>query len=557
MRKLISIILAATVSLGCLVFSASCTPKENIVKDSKTVNVKLYKAGFGDEFARELQDKFNAAFADEGYKMNIVSALLDNSGTNMINEMYTGYKEAQIDLYITGAIMPNQVSPDGQFGELCADLRDLVFNQTAINYDGSYTQDKISDRLSSDFVPYLCADNGKMYGFTWAQTSAGMVVNMQKLAKYGFTELPRTTNEMFAMFDAIYNGANEVAGSSVTKTYPLTYTLVDASTYQNGAFLTWLAQYDVDAYNSFLRYQTDNGNGTWSDIPDAYTMYDNPALVDVLTAAYQLMDDKYAAAGSSGQKLDQAQALIMKPSDGQNDAVFMLNGDWFLNEVKAGYSENLNQIEFMNVPVISSLGVELFGAGTKYGLDEAKCDEVLSLICKLVDQNKSIAEIKAQVLADLGVELDDADVQTVATARGTCFSRGIEHLAFIHKDSDKKDIAALVLRMMASQDFANTFMVKANGSSPYSESTTPSPYKFINQAQALVTNDYFRAINSRVQGLRFDVMSSDSFIPHISNTSLAQYLRDKPANLTYRQAAEALAQAARAEAYAKWSKYFS
>ncbi|MBR2384248.1 MAG: carbohydrate ABC transporter substrate-binding protein [Clostridia bacterium] len=557
MKKIISMILATTVSLGCLVFSASCKPQSNVVKEPKTVNIKLYKAGFDEVFARELQDKFNAVFAEEGYKMNISSAEHGNSGVKMVEEMYMGYEDQGIDLYITGAIMPNQVSPVGEFGELCIDLREIVFNQPAINYDGTFTADKISDRLSEDFVPYLCADNGKMYGFTWAQTSAGMVVNTKKLASYGFTELPRTTDEMFEMFDAIYNGANGIAGSETTKTYPLTYTLVDAATYQNGAFLTWYAQYGVENYNNFLRFQTDNGDGTWTNIENAYTMFDDPALVDVFTASYQIMDEKYAAAGSTTHKLNQAQALIMKEANSQNNAVFMLNGDWFLNEVKAEYSNQLHDIEFMNVPVISALGIKLFGEGTAYGLSDETCDSILSAICKMVDENKTIAEIKAQIKADFDVELADADIQAVASARGTCFSRGIEHLAFIHKDSPKKDIAALVLRMMASKDFADTFMRTANGSSPYSNTTEPSPYKFINQAQALVTNRYFRAINSRVQGLRFSVMATDAYIPHISDTALAGELLHKPSTLTYRQAAAELILKGRQEAQAKWNRYFN
>ena len=37
-----------------------------------------------------------------------------------------------------------------------------------------------------------------MYGFAWAQASAGLVVNIQKLKRYGINELPRTSKEFLA-----------------------------------------------------------------------------------------------------------------------------------------------------------------------------------------------------------------------------------------------------------------------------------------------------------------------------------------------------------------------
>ena len=557
MKKFVSMLLAAALSVGCLAIGTSCKPKQNIVKDPQTINVKLFKAGFGDEFLYEFQDRFNSAFSKQGYKINIVSALYDNTGENVQQEIYSGYAENQIDLYITGGLTPNMLGPDGQYGELAADLTELVFNQPIINYDGSTETDTVGDRFHPDLVPFLCGDNGKMYGVAWAQTSAGMVVNTQKLARYGVTELPRTTNELFEVFDLIYNGANSVAGSSTTKTYPLTYTLGNGVTYQNGALWTWFAQYGVDTYNEFLRMQSQTGPNTWTNLQDGYKVFDNPDLVDVYEAGYHLLDSKYAAAGSDEQKLDQAQALIMKPANGTNNAIFMLNGDWFLNEVKANYSANLDQITFMNVPVISSLGVKVFGEGTKYALSDEACDELLSYMVKLVDENKSIEEIAAAVEEDFDIALDEEDVEKIAYARGTCFARGIEHLAIIPKDSTKKKIAALALRMMASEDFAETFITLANASSPYAQDfNVTSRYGFVNQAQTLVTNKYFTPVNSRVQGLRFKVFATDAFLPHITDQKLTLTLINRAAGASYRDAAASLISAARSKAAEKWNAYF-
>ena len=556
MKKMISMLLAATFSLSCVAVGTGCTTTDDIVSDDKTINVRVYKAGFGDAFIYDLKQKFEEVYAAEGYKMNVLTPTYGSAGTAMVQEMSRGYENTGIDLYVTGAIMPNQVSPDGEYGEVAEDLSD-IFNQTAINYDGTESTKKLSDCLNPDLVPFLCADNGKMYGLPWAQTSAGMVVNTKKLASYGVTEPPRTTNELFEIFDMIYNGVDGVIeGSDSTKTYPVTYNLSigqgGAATYQNTALLVWLAQYDIDTYNEFLRMQEQNGD-SWTDMAEGYKVFENENLKDVLTAGYHFMDEKYSADGSASQTLDQAQGLVMKDANKQNNAVFMLNGDWFLNEVKANYSTKLDDIGFMNIPVISALGVKLFGVGTAYNLSDAECDDLLSYICKLVDENKSIDDIIASVKAEKGIDLAATDAQAVATARGVCFARGIEHLMFITKGSTKRDIASLAIRMVASEDFAETFLAKANAASPYANAKNSSQYAFVNQAKALVDNCHFRAINSRVQGLRFKVLRSDYIFPGESN--LAMTLYSKPTNKSYEEAANEMYTNSIAKAKEAWDNY--
>ena len=565
MKKSLVAMLAFGLSACCLMGGTGCFGRveEKTSKDPLTINVKVYKAGFGDDFIYELKQKFEAAYADEGYKMNVLPPEYGNAGDPMIREMYRGYKSTQIDLYITSAITPQQVSKAGQYGEVCEDLEELVFNQTAINYDGTESTDKISERIMPDLVPFLRAEDGTMYATLWAQTSAGMVVNTTKLKKYGVTELPKTTNELFEVFDMIRYGANGLAGSvdivnnegkittRGTKTYPVTYCL--STGYQNCAISTWLAQYDVKAYNEFLRMQELQDDGSWKDMENGAQVFENENLLEVLKVGYQFMDNKYAALGSATNKLDQSQGLIMQNKSGVNNAVFMLNGDWFLNEVKANYGKNLDDIAFINVPVISALGTKLFGANTKYNLGDDECDELLSYIIGLVDSNKTVAEIIADVQANKSIALDEADAQAVATARGVCYTRGIEHVGLITKGSTKKNIAALALRMMASDDYANTFLRTANGSSPYAASTATSKYKFVNDAAALASNIHYRGISARVVGLRYDVLQTDYILPGVTN--LALKLTEKSATTSYLDAATKLYNDSITEANKLWAAY--
>lgn len=523
MKKAISLLLSLATVFGMSTLGACATTtggNNNVVVDDKTINVRLYKAGYGDTFLYKFKEKFEEVYAAEGYKMNILNPTYDSMGPLMVQEMARGYDNTKIDLYITAGIKPNMVSNLGEYGEVAEDLTETVYNKSVIGYDKAEAAGTIKGMVEDTYLmPYVTADNGKMYGFCWAQASAGMVVNRTKLEAYGYTELPRTTKEMFSMFDKIYET------SSTTKTYPITYNLSNlsggASNYQDTAFHTWLAQFGVEEFNEFATMQTKNGS-TRVDLEDGTEVFKNENIKTCLKAFAQLMDFKYAAYGSATQDLDQAQGLIMKSSAKGNNAVFMPNGDWFLNEIKANYS-NLDDIDFMNFPVISDIGVKYFGVNTKYALSDDKCDELLSYICKLVDENKTISEIKSAVLAEKQIELDDSDIQAIASIRGLTYSRGADMVAYVTKGSTKKDICSLVLRMMASEDYAKTFVEYSNVSTPYAKVRSQSNYKFVQSTNALTSNNYYDAVTFLVSGLRYDVMKTFDSFPEIDNLPLTAH----------------------------------
>jgi hypothetical protein len=157
-------------------------------------------------------------------------------------------------------------------------------------------------------------------------------------------------------------------------------------------------------------------------------------------------------------------------------------------------------------------------------------------------------------MAEQGVTLAKADAQEIATARGTSYARGIEHTAVITKGSTKKDIAALAIRMMASDDFAETFMEKANAMSPYTQDVQASSnYQFINSAKAIVSNPHFRAINGRVNGTRFKVLRGDYIFPETANPALTWF--NRALNASYETAAEEFYTTSLAKAKALWEEY--
>ena len=558
-KKTIATSLSMVLALSACGALASCGGGETTVNNDKTVNIKVIEQGFGVEWLYELESQFETAFASEGYEVNILEPSPDYSGETIINELYNGYEDEGVDLYIT-SVQPENVGAKGTYKKvLVEDIRQSVFNQPAISYDGTEETVKISEKISADIASYMCDSTGAMYAFNWAQSAAGMAVNTKKLQKYGVTELPKTTNEMFDIFEKIYLGANGQKDSETTKIFPITY-FAGQNGYQVCMLMTWLAQYDPDFYNTFWKMENENG----AMKTDGYEVFNNQAITEMLTLAHRTFDQNISSYGSTTQTLDQAQAALMKETSG---AVFYAVGDWMLNEVKLNYRNNLHDIEFMNFPMNSALGTKLFGAGTSYNLSDEKCDEVLSLIAGLVDANKSIDEIIAEVKTALNVTISTEDAQRVATARGVYYTRGIEQTAYITKGALGKTPAEKLLRMMASEDFAETFSSLANANTPYTKTVnTKSDYKFVKQASAVAVNDYVNVISHHANGFRKDLNLTSIFItvshiPQVISTNddlLSIYADGKKSGnplSVYATAAKAMQKSEYDNAKANWSTW--
>ncbi len=494
--KRIMILVVSFTLFSTLAFSGC--KRDTIIRDKKTVNVRVFNGGYGSDWIYELKSKFEAAYAEEGYKINILTPSNDFRGDVVLNELLDGSAETGIDLYFTTDIYADTVA-GGEHGFLVEDLTENVLGKPAIGFDGIEESVNIIDKMKpGGDVSMISSKDGKYYGFNWVSSVGGMVVNTKKLSAYGL-EMPKTTNEMLDVFQSIYLGTNGVSHSEESKTFPITY-VQGTNGYTLCMLNTIFAQYT--GYNNFKKFWSMIDENGEKMIADGYTVFDDPGLKEMLNVAFATFDPRIAAYGSQTQDVDQAQGKIMQPA-GNNDAIFMCVGDWMLNEVRLSFPNNLNDIEFMNFPVVSALGVNLFGEGTAYNFDNNTCDDFLSYLVGLVDENLDIEEIVSRAQTERGVTLAQADAERVAAARGIYFSRGVEHLAYIPKDAANKEIAELLLRMFASDDFASVFARTTNGTSPYADTVnTDTPYKFVEEASRVAVNQYAQIITSYPTDLR-------------------------------------------------------
>ena len=493
-RKAIALVLSTLLTFGAAGSLVACGGGNGIKVDESTIVVKVRRAGFGTDWLYELKGKFEAAYAEQGYKVKIMTP--DNSIKDdvMVKELALGYNKTKVDLYISSGATPNQVGELGDYKVIVEDLEESVYNKKAISYDGTEEEKTVREKIGEDVLQYMTDLTGKVYAYNWAQSSAGLVVNTRKLATYGL-EMPKTTNEMFDCFDKILCGYNGVENSIESGTYPITY--VSGGNGYGVCFLyALMAQYGIDDWNTFWTFQTKNEAGETVQLSDAecQELFDDPMLYEMMKVAYKTFDLNIAAPGSASQGVDQAQAKIMGDVDG---AVFMFNGDWMLNEVKLNYEDELDEIDFINFPVLSAVGTKVFGAGTSYNFDDAKCEELLSFIIGLVDENKDIDDIVAAVKAEKNVDITADSAKQIAQSRGVTYARGPEHVAYVTKGTTKMDIVSLFLRMMASDDYGETFRRVANGTSPYcARENTTSQYDFVKNASKIPANQYYSQVST-------------------------------------------------------------
>ena len=119
MKKVFSTIMTVTLSVITLLTATACGNKTGgIVKDENTINVKIHSAGYGVTYAEELKKGFESTYAEEGYKVNILTPDSTISNQLIFKEIYA---DSGIDVYISSADAQESTSYIGQ--QMFADIK--------------------------------------------------------------------------------------------------------------------------------------------------------------------------------------------------------------------------------------------------------------------------------------------------------------------------------------------------------------------------------------------------------------------------------------------------
>lgn len=547
MKKIISVLLAVFMAIASL-GAFGCQKGDEIEQDPKTLNIKSIKAGYGVDHLYALKDQFEKTFAAEGYKINILTPQRDIQDNVVLSDIMASKEGSDVvDIYFTD-ITNSEDMVKGEYGQCAADITELVYNQKPIKFDKTEEDVTVAEKLDLDNYYYSIIVDGKCYAIPWTKGTRGLAVNKKVLADYNLS-IPRTTNELFHCFDVIMAKANE------TGVFPFT-AVEGTNSYSNSFQECMIAQYDgVEAYDKFWSF--DNADGTTVDKP--YELFGTEGIKIMITNLYRMYDPNVLTYGSATQDFMSAQGKFMKGS-----CAFMPNGAWLLNEVKSIYGSSLEDITFINVPVVSELGVKVFSS---YGLNESQCDEVLASIISMVDENKEIAEIKTAMDAKYQKDFKESDITRIAEARGVYIADSVSSKIIISEKSNKKDIAALLLRMCASQEGAELISSNVNAANPFDNRTTSdSKYDYVKAAVNIPYNKYGTGINGLPTGTRKTINEFKNLIPYAGSYLLTKvregdvsiYDTETGAKIknvsVYKDAAEKLQSKAVEDAKTKWDK---
>lgn len=523
-----AIAFVASVVIG-MTSLTGCGAKESVVRDEKTINIRACIGGYGDSWLRALADKFNEVYADKGYKANVLASSTDLESKVAMKELYS--KDDWVDLYFVNVnnTMAQFTESGGEYGQLVADLTDTVWNNTAINFNGEEeSKTLISEKMQVSLPDDVLKVNGRVYGFNTSNDIGGMIVNTAKLAKYGVTRIPKTTNELFDVFELIYEGdaSKGIKGSLESNIFPVTF-LGGDNGYPIHFVTAWQAQYaGIEEYGRFYGYTDESGN---ERLEDGYKVYDDESLNKMLEAMFNMYDSSFVASGSNNNSIDTAHIKIMSDKGG---AVFMSDGNWAYNEIITNYQSSINNLAFANVPVLSAVGVKLFGKNTTYGFDDDKCEQVLSFAIDKTDEGKTAAEIVADAKSEKGWDLNEREVTEVMKARGIYCSRSaLAAGAFVAEKSQVKDLCYLFLRMFASDDNATLYNRECNGFTAYmTDFSKAKDTGYNKQCQAIVKTAYATPVWMNSTDLRLKMGHNNLIFPN-SDLSFVSKIIGKQATI--------------------------
>lgn len=523
-----AIALVSSVVIGMTTLTG-CGAKESVVRDEKTINIRACIGGYGDSWLRALADKFNEVYADKGYKANVLASSTDLESKVAMKELYS--KDDWVDLYFVNVnnTMAQFTESGGEYGQLVADLTDTVWNNTAINFNGEEeSKTLISEKMQVSLPDDVLKVNGRVYGFNTSNDIGGMIVNTAKLAKYGVTRIPKTTNELFDVFELIYEGdaSKGIKGSLESNIFPVTF-LGGDNGYPIHFVTAWQAQYaGIEEYGRFYGYTDESGK---ERLEDGYKVYDDESLNKMLEAMFNMYDSSFVASGSNNNSIDTAHIKIMSDKGG---AVFMADGNWAYNEIITNYQSSINNLAFANVPVLSAVGVKLFGKNTTYGFDDDKCEQVLSFAIDKTDEGKTAAEIVADAKSEKGWDLNEREVTEVMKARGIYCSRSaLAAGAFVAEKSKVKELCYLFLRMFASDDNATLYNRECNGFTAYmTDFSKAKDTGYNKQCQAIVKTAYATPVWMNSTDLRLKMGHNNLIFPN-SDLSFVSKIIGKQATI--------------------------
>lgn len=417
-KQLLPLALAAAFGVSAL---ASCTKKAE--NDANTVEVYAFTGGYGVEWLKELESRYEARNKDVNIEIKSDGMLGKADAMVRTGELET------TDLYFTtDSIMKWLYEGNGVvkgYDFVLEPLDDVYSYQPA--GDGKTVEDLMHDSYKNNARYTYYDDDGNevshYYSVPWSGNVTGIVYNKTLFDEFGLS-LPRTTKELWEVCDEIV-AKGKVPFVSSTETGYTDYMLQ-----------TWTAQYmTVSTFTDFWR-------GIDADGKFGPGIWNNEAILYALNAYEKMLspDVGYSHKNINTLTFTNAQAQILT-----GNCLMMVNGDWFENEM-AGKGDKNYVLDIMSAPMLSDIADKTSFAGN------AEKETILRNLISYIDGEAT----------ERPAEANDADEKTVRDARKVTYGL-LNHNAYIPAYATAKETAKDFLKYLCTKEAFDVYLEKTGG----------------------------------------------------------------------------------------------
>ena len=465
MRKMKPKLLALLLGVfAAAAFAAGCNPNKKKT-DPDALKIGVVRAGYGSNHTYELARAYQKK---TGTKVQVVQDTPESSF--VWNSLMQGPSRNKIDIYFGipyGPIFDKIVKHDfvEGYNPPFADLSD-IYESPAVGYKESEANPnlKIKDILNPHAIDILTFHgDGKRYQVPFTQAMQGYVYNKtlldatnKKLGGQGKEPLalPKTTDEMFAMFDRMVGFRKD--GTIESRIYPLKYCGTVA--YLGFVYQTWWAQYEgYDAFNRFT--QGKNEADVYTADIFSYGENGRRYSYDVI----KRMLEKKAGTGNDYKNSDD-QAAYFTTAQLQfleGDAFFNVNGDWLEREMESNFKRGEVETGFLKVPVVSVIANKLHSFD---GFSGAAKDEKLREAIDYVDYLDGYTLYGVEnTVSERPSYLTNDDLAALTEARHIVCSQVFAATNIVPAYSGKIDEAKDFLKFMLSKEGQEIVMKASYG----------------------------------------------------------------------------------------------
>lgn len=341
----------------------------------KEVQIGVVSKGYGNEFAKSLAEEYNKLHTD----VKVTVKKTTPTPTYQDSQLQLGKKKNNIDIFFTVTNTIFATQGDATLYHW-ADLSD-VYDSAAVGYTEADGTKTIEDLLDNAFVRDFTYTDGKQYSMPWTSGVVGLLYNKTKwnatntnLKNAGKEELtlPKTTDEMFALFEKIKTADVKAASGNA---YAFSYS--GQNSYMHFMFNSLWPQYEgKTASENFFEGKNEQGVYT----ADIYNTKGREYAYDIVRSMI-LKSNGYVNDGDSSQTYDLEQLSFLR-----GNAFFSCNGDWMEREASAKFNPGDADVAILRTPVMSEI-VNNEKIKADFTGTDAEKDAKLSAIVAFIDEN--------------------------------------------------------------------------------------------------------------------------------------------------------------------------